>query len=175
MKIKMFVYLLVICELFFSLLSCRNKNEKGDISAKYQLNGHIIGKAADPSKGQTLICVLENKSDSLLYIPENPWYYYSGDTLYAEAVHKGRNKNDSGIIYNQFNPPILEELRPDSSVIIRVDYKNFTNKVPIFVAIRIYNKKYPYDPKKDYANYYSSSAFLTFDEKNSFLSVMKVN
>ena len=142
MKIKTFIYLFISFELCFSLTCCQNKSDKINTTYIYQTDRNILGEITVTPKAKTLMYQLKNNSKNIFYIPKNSWFYCSGDTLYAEALHKNKDKSDKGIMYNQFNPPIMEEFRPKSSIIRSINYQNFTTKVPIFFAIRIYNKRY---------------------------------
>ncbi|MDF2435359.1 MAG: hypothetical protein JWP44_4990 [Mucilaginibacter sp.] len=169
MKNTIYSFLFLV-ECFLSLFSCKTKENK-PIQLYKQLKVSVISD----SKIRTLTCKIENNGSLIYYIPKDEWHSCSGDTLYLEAVYKRKNKDDIIVNYNQFNPPILEQLKSSSSFVKKVNYKDISKKTPRYIAVRIFDKPFPYSSKKDYVDYHSLTAFLVFESKNSFLLIEKLD
>jgi hypothetical protein len=87
----------------------------------------------------------------------------------ADSIETDRFKT----IPHQFIPPKLIKLLPDSNII-----NSFKLTVPLnfkYVTIRIYKKKYPFDPQNDNSNYYNYANFVEFEKINSFVLTVKIN
>jgi hypothetical protein len=161
---------LVLVECFLILFSCKIKENK-----PIQLNNDLKVSAINDSGNRTLTCKIENNGSLIYYIPKDELHSCSGDTLYLEAIYKRMHKDDIIVNYNQFNPPELEQLRSNSSIFKKVDYKDISKKTPRFIAVRIFNKPFPYSSKKNYVDYHSLTVFLFFESKNSFLLIGKLD
>lgn len=151
------------------LLSCQNGGHdnigsRGNYSKKI-----VVAKLSFNRQTGIVKYELRNQSSRSYYLPRNPRMSYFGDTLYLEAVFKKRKTTDHDIIYNQFNPPVLDEFKSNSLAKGEVFVKKITSETPQFLAVRFYEIPYPFNPKKDYQKYYSLKSFLEYDLMNSFL------
>ena len=155
--------------LVFGSFACHNnyaKNENREAKPKIQ------ARILDNRNNSTLLYYLKNSDNKNYFVLRDPQVHHSGDTLYIESLYT--NNNVGQIKVNQFNPPLLIKLSPDSLFKKQISYKELSSSSHYFVAIRIYNKNYPYSPQKDYVTYHSIKQFLSFEQKNSFLLTLKV-
>jgi hypothetical protein len=131
----------------------------------------------DYPKDQFFVCRLKNTDTLSYYIPNNAWLSNGGDTLYINAIYKRTKESDPIISYNQFNPPLMEEIKPDSFVVKKILYKTLSIKITRFIAIRVFDKPYQLD-SINFEKYHSVDTFIEFEKKHSYLltsSVYKFN
>jgi hypothetical protein len=123
---------------------------------------------------KSLVCRIKNLDTISYYIPNDSWLSDFGDTLFVESIFKQKTSDDTLIHYFQFNPPQMDEIKPNAVITKRIMYKNLTLKLLPILAIRIYTRKIPYDPEKDNLKYHSYRSFLEFEKENSILIKVKI-
>ena len=153
----------MFAEILLSSTIINTKNNRCDL---YVLNN---------KSGQELIFRFINLDSIPFFIPHDSWLSNVGDTLIIDAIYKRYNKSDDIFCYNEFNPPIMDEIRPDSEITKKINYKNLKIIIPKYVSVRVYNNIIPYDPVKDFTNYHSEKSFLEYEKYNSFLVVSKID
>jgi hypothetical protein len=143
--------------LFILLISCNKPNKKFDTWV------------FDDTKTETLIFIIKNLDDVPYFIADNAWLYKKGDTLLVEAVYKSTTDSSMRIYFNQFNPPSMEIINPDSFLVKKIPYKDLTIKIDKVISIRVFTKENPYNPESDYIKYHSITEFNNYEKTNSFL------
>jgi hypothetical protein len=165
---KTFRYFL-LAALLSPLLMCQINKSNLNVET-----GKIFATVSKDPNSMYVLMGLFNNSTSNYYVPLKPWVSVSGDTLFLEAIYKRRNIHDVVISYNAFIPPKLEELEVGSAITKRINYIDSLLSKVVFFSIRIYKKPYPYNPIKNYGEYYSIESFLEYENANSFLLIGKI-